>query len=291
MRIAGLQKLTLLDYPGKTAATVFTPGCNLRCPFCHNGELVEPPTGSSAPAGLDEEANRSAPAGLGDCTSRNAPADRNELGANAPGAALEDIPVDDVLAFLRTRRGLLDGVCVSGGEPLLQPHLAAFCRELRALGFAVKIDTNGTLPDRLRALLDEGLADYVALDAKNAPQRYAETVGVADFDPAPVRASMRLLMDRAHRDAAVGGIDCELRTTVARELHGKDDLLALARWIADEARDAGAPAPSWFVQNFKDSDTVLAGPGALHPWPESDLRALLPELRAILPTAQLRGID
>lgn len=257
MRIAGMQKLTLLDYPGHTAATVFTAGCNLRCPFCHNGEL----TGAvEAVAGRAE-------------------------GGSAP---FPETPVEDALAFLRTRRGLLDGVCISGGEPLLQPGLADFCRAVKGLGFAVKLDTNGTLPDRLRALLDAGLVDFVAMDVKNAPSRYAETTGVADLGIAPVLESMRLLMAQ---DPSTGA-SYEFRTTVVEELHAREDLIALARWLADEARASEAPqSPPWFIQNFKDSDTVLAGEDALHPWGEDGLRALLPRLREILPTAQLRGIE
>ncbi len=247
MRIAGMQKLTLLDYPGLTAATVFTPGCNLRCPFCHNSQLI---------AGETEE-------------------------------TFDDS--DDVLAFLRTRHRLLDGVCISGGEPLLQPGIDAFCRSLKELGFAVKLDTNGTQPDRLRALLDEGLVDYVAMDVKNAPERYAETTGRAELDLAPITESMRLLLSQ---DPAAGGATYEFRTTVVRELHAREDLTQLAYWIVDEARTLLSPlCPPWHIQNYKDTETVLAGPGALHPWDEDVLRALLPHLRAIIPTVELRGID
>lgn len=296
MRIAGMQKLTLLDYPGLTAATVFTPGCNLRCPFCHNGELV---------------------------ADGRAPSEKGPKPADPAAASLPfpELAVDDVLSFLRSRRGLLDGVCISGGEPLLQPGLDDFCRALRELGFAVKLDTNGTLPDRLRALLDAGLVDYVAMDAKNAPERYAETSGLEEEaagakaphaedalasgnppersqpDVAPASAfplanaqeSMRLLLAQ---DPAAGGVRYEFRTTAVRELHAPDDLRALAIWLADEARAVDASqSPVWFIQNFKDSDAVLAGAGKLHPWNEDDLRALLPELQAILPTARLRSID
>lgn len=250
MRIAGVQKLTLLDYPGLTAATVFTPGCDLRCPFCHNGELVD--------------------------------------AADAMRAFPESSP-DEVLAFLRTRHRLLDGVCISGGEPLLQPGLDDFCRALHDLGFSVKLDTNGTLPDRLRALLDAGLVDHVAMDVKNVPKRYAETTGCAGIDMDPVLESMRLLMAQ---DPAAGGASYEFRTTVASELHSREDLIKLAYWIADEARSAMSPlCPPWFIQNFKDSDAVLAGAGKLHPWNEDDLRALVPRLRVILPTAELRGVE
>ena len=153
MRIAGLQKLTLLDFPEHTAATVFLPGCNFRCPFCHNAALV--------------------------------------LGA---GDATGDTPVEEFFAFLDKRHGLLDGVCITGGEPLLQPELADFCARIKGAGFAVKLDTNGSFPDRLRELVESGLVDYVALDVKNAPERYAETVGVPGFDPAPVAASVDYLL-------------------------------------------------------------------------------------------------
>ena len=175
MRIAGLQKLTLLDFPGKTAATVFTPGCNFRCPFCHNAALV---TG---------EAERD--------------------GAAADSSALS---IDELFAFLGKRQGLLDGVCITGGEPLLQPELADFCARIKGAGFAVKLDTNGSFPDRLRELVESELVDYVALDVKNAPERYAETVGVPGFDLAPVAASVDYLLANA--------VPYEFRTTVTWRL-------------------------------------------------------------------------
>ena len=177
MHIHGLQKLAMVDYPGKLAATVFTGGCNLRCPFCHNALLV------------------------------------TRL------AASPEIPAADVLDFLAARRGLLDGVVLSGGEPLLQPDAADFLRRVREMGFSVKLDTNGCYPDALAAILEEGLADYVAMDVKNSPRRYGETVGVPDFDLAPVEESIRLLRN--------SGVAHEFRTTLVRELHREEDLDAI----------------------------------------------------------------
>ncbi|BAK43668.1 anaerobic ribonucleoside-triphosphate reductase activating protein [Eggerthella sp. YY7918] len=235
MRIAGLQKLTLLDFPGHTAATVFTPGCNFRCPFCHNADLVVPSEGVR------------------------------------PG----EIEADEVFAFLEKRHGLLDGVCITGGEPLLQPGLADFCARVRERGFAVKLDTNGSFPDHLHALMDKGLVDYVAMDVKNAPSRYAETVGVANFDLAPVRESIELLLE--------GTVPFEFRTTVVQEFHAADDLEELARWITSK--------PAWFLQSYLDAENVLAGPEHLHAWNPEELRALLPTLRALVPHTHLRGID
>lgn len=234
MRIAGIQKLTLLDYPGKTAATVFTPGCNLRCPFCHNADLV---------------------------TEADTAPDVNTL--------------DEFLTFLGKRHGLLDGVCITGGEPLMQPGLADFCARIHDAGFAVKLDTNGSFPDRLRDLVKTGCIDFVAMDVKNAPDRYAETVGVSAFDYAPVQQTLDNLLS--------GTVPFELRTTITRELHTADNLRALARWIAG--------APAWFLQNYLDAESVLAGPGRFHAWDPDELRTLLPELQAIVPGTQLRGID
>lgn len=274
MRIAGLQKLTLLDYPGKTAATVFTPGCNFRCPYCHNADLVAEGA-ANGPAGCDGQ---------------------------KPGIAPED-----VLAFLDKRRGLLDGVCITGGEPLLQPGLGDFCASIKERGFAVKLDTNGSFPERLRALVEAGLVDYVAMDVKNAPERYAETVGArtdsakescdaSNADDAVPHASA----PREGSGAARRSLDCsrvrasidfllsepvpfEFRTTVVRELHTADDLLHLAQWIEG--------APAWFLQNFVESENVLAGAGRFHPWDADELRALLPALRAVVPSASLRGVE
>ena len=247
MRIAGLQKLTLLDFPGRTAATVFTPGCNFRCPFCHNAELV---LGAGAPAAGGKNAGEA---------------------AGLPPA----VTLDEFFAFLGKRAGLLDGVCITGGEPLMQPGIEDFCARIREAGFAVKLDTNGSFPDRLRALVEANLVDYVAMDVKNAPARYGETVGVPGLDLAPMQASLDFLRTDA--------VPYELRTTVVRELHTADDLRALAAWIEG--------APAWYLQSFIDAESVLAGPGRLHAWNPDDLRALLPELQALVPGTALRGVD
>lgn len=236
MHISGLQKLTLLDYPGKTACTVFTPGCNLRCPFCQNRLLV---VGEEQPDGT---------------------------------RAFPLLPPDALDNLLAKRHGLLDGVCITGGEPLLQPDLAQVCARIHEQGFLVKLDTNGTLPDRLAALLDAGLVDYVALDVKNAPARYAQTVGAPEFDAAVIERSIALLQD--------SGLPHEFRTTVVHEFHTADDLRSLATLLAD--------APAWYLQPFKDSGGVIAGPGTLHGWPIGQLKALLPELQRICPTVHLR---
>ena len=233
MRISGLQKLSMVDYPGKLAATVFTGGCDLRCPFCHNAPLV------------------------------------------VRVAETPHLSQEEILSFLDSRRGLLDGVVLSGGEPLLQPDAAEFLRAVRSMGFAVKLDTNGSFPGRLRALVEEGLVDYVATDVKNAPERYAETVGVPAFDLAPVQESLDFLRS--------GAVPYEVRTTVVRELHTADDLRALAAWIEG--------VQAWHLQSFIDADSVLGGEGRFHAWDPDDLRALLPELQAVVPGAQLRGVD
>ena len=155
MNIHGLQKLTLLDYPGKVACTVFLAGCNLRCPFCHNSELID---------------------------------------AGAAEPVMDD---GELLDFLKKRQGMLDGVAFTGGEPLLRPELPALLRCVRELGYPVKLDTNGTLPEALDRVLADGLVDYVAMDIKNSPARYAETCGVETFDMAPVYASIDLLRTKA----------------------------------------------------------------------------------------------
>lgn len=237
MNIAGLQKLTLLDYPDKMAACIFTPGCNLRCPFCHNAELV---------IGIpDAEGN-----------------------PYFPSVALEEF-----FSFLDTRQGLLDGICITGGEPLLQQGIGEFCRMVHARGFSVKLDTNGTHPEKLQALIDEGLVDYVALDVKNSPARYGETVGLPDFDVTPIRRSIEILLQDK--------VDYEFRTTLVAELHDEEALLEIARWIRGARR--------WYLQNFVDSDRVFAGRGILHSYSEPELDALLPRLQAVVLNTSIRG--
>ena len=232
MRISGLQKMTLLDFPGKVACTVFTGGCNLRCPFCHNASLVLPDRASDA----TDEAR--------------------------------------VLAFLEKRRGLLEGVAVTGGEPLLHAELGDFLRKVRAMGYAIKLDTNGTFPDRLRALVEEGLVDRVAMDVKNAPLLYGKTVGVRDFDLSAVERSRDFLLE--------GRVNYEFRTTVVRGLHTADSLCAAAHWIEG--------ARAYFLQQYRDSGDVLR-PDALGAFTDEEMRALLARVRTVLPVTELRGVD
>ena len=230
MKIHGLQKMTLLDFPGRVACTVFLGGCDFRCPYCHNFELVD----GSAPAIMEE---------------------------------------DELFAFLEKRRGLLDGVAITGGEPTLRPDLPALMRRVRGMCYAVKLDTNGGQPDRLAAILDEGLADYVSMDIKNSPGKYARTVGLERVDLEPIRRSVKLLME--------GGADYEFRTTVVDELHEAADFEAIGAWIAGARR--------CFLQAFADRDSVpFAG---LHaPSPEA-MRRYADIVRRYVPDTQLRGVD
>ena len=229
MRIDGLQTLTLLDYPGKVACTVFTSGCNMRCPFCHNASLVC----GEVPPFMEKE---------------------------------------EFFAFLKKRTGVLDGVCVTGGEPLLQEGLIPFLLEVKEKGFTTKLDTNGLLHDRLRAVVEAGAVDYVAMDIKNCKARYAETAGVPGLDLAPIEKSVQFLME--------GSVDYEFRTTVVKELHNKADFDEIGRWLKGVKR--------YFLQSFKDSGDILS-PG-LSPMEKADLLEIRDRLRSEIPVVELRGV-
>ncbi len=190
----------------------------------------------------------------------------------APGQN-QPVSEQEVLAYLAKRKGVLDGVCFTGGEPLMHKDLPDFLKKLRPLGLTVKLDTNGCYPDALAQVLAQGLVDYVAMDIKNAPEAYGETVGIPDFDPAPVMQSLALLRQYA--------VAYELRTTVIRPLHNKERLVALAKWIA--------PAEHYYLQQFVDSGNLLCGE-ALSAYAPQELEDLLKAVQEILPTAALRGV-
>lgn len=231
MVLGGLQKVTLLDYPGKVACTVFTMGCNFRCPFCHNASLVLPGRG---------------------------------------GAPLSE---EELFRFLRRRRGILDGVCVTGGEPTLQKDLPELLARIRELGYLVKLDTNGVHPEQLRTILEAGLVDYIAMDIKNRPERYGETVGLPDFDLGPICESVALLLREC--------VDYEFRTTVVRGLHREEDFPAIASWIAG--------AKHYFLQPFVDSGDLVSGSWSAFSAEEMAHFAAL--VREKVPSVALRGIE
>ena len=201
MRIVGIQKLTLLDFPGKVACTVFLGGCNFRCPYCHNGQLL-----TDAPAVMTRE---------------------------------------ELMAFLESRAGLLDGVCITGGEPTLCPDLPDLMAQIKALGFAVKLDTNGSRPEVLHQILDRGLADYVAMDVKSSPQGYNAAVGVA-ADTAALEESLKLLIH--------GSTPYELRTTVVQGLYTQASILDTGQWL--HALAGKKPVSKIFLQPFVMRPTV-----------------------------------
>ncbi len=197
MKIQGLQKMTLLDYPGRVACTVFLGGCDFRCPFCHNYELVE-------------------------------------------GPMAEAVDEAEFFSFLAKRQGLLDGVAITGGEPCLRHDLPDFIAKIRSAGFPVKLDTNGNHPDMLARLIEDGLVDYIAMDVKNSPAKYAQTVGLPSIDLAPIDESIHLLME--------SGVDYEFRTTVVREYHEEADFEEIGMRIEGAKR--------YFLQAFVAQDTV-----------------------------------
>lgn len=231
MLIQGLQKLTLLDYPEKMACTVFLGGCNFRCPFCHNADLIL--SGAETIPALSEET---------------------------------------LMTYLHKRKQILEGVCISGGEPLLYPEAAELIQKIKDLGYAVKLDTNGSFPDRLQNLVSAELVDYVAMDIKNAPDRYAETIGRPGFDPAPVLESAAFLLS--------GVISYEFRTTVTRELHSARDFEAIGCWLRG--------AEKYFLQAFIDSGTVLQK--GLHGYTKTELEQFRQILKKDIPNTEIRGI-
>ena len=202
--ICGLQKMTMLDFPGKIACTVFLGGCNFRCPFCHNSELF----------------------------------------MGKPEKLMED---EEFFKFLKSRKGLLDGVCVSGGEPTLYKNLPEFLAKIKEQGFLVKLDTNGSRLALVKELVEKNLVDYIAMDVKNSPAMYAQTVGLEDMDLAPIEESLRFLIG--------GTVPYELRTTLVAQLHTEESIQDMGVWLASLV--PGVKPKKLFLQSFVDRDTVL----------------------------------
>ena len=230
MKINGFQKLTLLDFPGHTACTVFTGGCNLRCPFCHNALLV------------------------------------------TEAEELEEYPEEEILAFLKKRQGILDGVAITGGEPLLQRDIRSFIEKVRALGYSVKLDTNGTFPKILRELAEAGLLDYVAVDITNSKEKYGETTGRPEIDLDPVSETVEFLLH--------GSVPYEFRTTVVREFHTKEDIEKIGEWIRGADR--------YVLQHFEDSGNLIGK--NMHPVPREEMLEMQQIVRKYVGNAEVRGI-
>lgn len=231
MKICGLQKTTLLDFPGHVAATVFTGGCNFRCPFCHNSELL-------------------------------------------PGTVEAEYETGEVLDFLRKRKGILEGVCITGGEPTLQPDLEDFIRSVRELGLLVKLDTNGYKPDLLRDFCRKGLLDFVAMDIKAGRSHYAATAGVDGMRLERIDESIRFLLE--------GSVPYEFRTTVVRGLHTEEDFREIGPWIQG--------CGNYYLQNFTESGQVLE-PGVFSGFGKEELEGFAELVRPYVGQAALRGID
>ena len=232
MNIRGLQKLTLLDFPGHIACTIFTGGCNFRCPFCHNGGLVLSP----------EE--------------------------------VPEIPEDELLNFLKSRIGRLEGVAITGGEPTIQADLPEFLRKVKALGFAVKLDSNGQNPTMLRRIIEDGNVDYIAMDIKNSKSRYGETIGIPNFNTANIEESVQLIMK--------SGLPYEFRTTLSKELHDENAIREIGEWLRG--------CRAYFLQSYRDSEEILT-PNIFHA-PDKDTLAHYQEiLKPYIDNVTIRGVD
>lgn len=232
MKIQGLQKLTLLDYPERVACTIFTAGCNFRCPFCHNASLV-----------LEEKQQ----------------------------AVYRE---EEIFSFLKKRLGILDGVCVSGGEPLLQADIDIFLEKVKKLGFLVKLDTNGSFPKKLKELVKSGLVDYVAMDIKNSPKLYCRTAGIAEDEAVMenIQESVTFLLEAP--------VDYEFRTTVVRGYHTKESFEKIGLWIKG--------AKKYFLQSFVDSGELIDQ--ASKGFEKAEMEAFAEAVRPYIPSVELRGV-
>lgn len=230
MIINGLLKTTLLDYPGHVAATVFLGGCNFRCPFCHNRDMV---------LSLDHT---------------------------------EQISEEEFLRFIGKRKGVLTGICVTGGEPTLRPDLPDFLRKIKDEGYLIKLDTNGSFPSVIRRLNEEGLIDYIAMDIKSSLNHYNKCVGAKEIDPGAIKESIDYI--KAEVKAY------EFRTTVVKELHAKEDFAEIGPLLSD--------AQAYFLQYYRDSDNIIL-PNTFHCYTEEEMREFTDILRPYVPNVQIRG--
>ena len=229
MLIEGLQKTTLLDYPGYVACTLFAHGCNLRCPFCHNAGLV----------------------------------------VRKPENIINE---EEIAAFLQKRKGILDGVCLTGGEPLAQKDAVRFIEFLKSFGYKVKLDTNGFYPERLQEIIDKGLVDYIAMDIKSSKSGYPKAVGIQDIDITPMIKSTELIMG--------SGIDYEFRTTAVKGIHLVSDFQEIGKWLSGAKR--------YFIQQFIDSGDIISE--GLNAFSKEEMLKLLAAVREYIPTAEIRGL-
>ena len=230
MDFAGMQKLTLLDFPSVVACVVFTKGCNFRCPFCHNASLV--------------------------------------CGGNS-----DILSEEDILDFLGRRKGILEGIVVTGGEPLLHGGIPDFFKRVRELEYLIKLDTNGTNPDMLEYLIKNSLVDYVAMDIKNSPREYAKAAGDLPFDMAAIGRSKELLLS--------GAVNYEFRTTAVKGIHTEESMKELFEWISG--------AEKYFIQQFKPSDDLIA-PNGLSEFSQEELKAFRDTAADYVKHAEIRGI-
>ena len=235
MEIGGLQKLTLIDFPGKLAGTVFLIGCPFRCPFCYNLELVMPEL-------IEKHAQRGHP-----------------------------ISQKDFFNFLREKKGLLEGVCITGGEPTANSDLPDFCQKIKEMGFLVKLDTNGSSPEMLKKLIDEKLVDYVAMDIKGPKERYSEFAGVK-VDIKKIQKSIDILKE--------GRVDYEFRSTILSKIHTKEDIIEMAKWIRG--------AKKYYLQNFRPEKTIDPAFEKIKPYPQEYLLEIQKAISPFFETCQIR---
>ncbi len=238
MLILGFQKTTLLDYPEHIASTIFTGGCNFRCPYCHNKDIV------FAKESIDAH-------------------------------ALTPYSESEILSHLQKRKNVLTGVCITGGEPTLQPDLAEFLAKVKALGYQIKLDTNGYRPDTMISLIEAGLVDYVAMDIKNSPTKYAQTIGLSACDIDNIEKSVNYLIHSNH------GIAYEFRTTIVAELHTAEDMSHIAAWLQG--------ANAYYLQSYTESERIIA-PG-FHAHNKEVLESMLTLCKEKITNTYLRGID
>ena len=235
MKIGGLQKLTLIDYPGKIAATVFCLGCSFRCPWCYNIELVLPEKIKTNP----------------------------------------QISESEFFFFLKERKNLLEGVCLSGGEPTIYEDLPEFIKKIRDLGYAVKLDTNGSNPEMLENLIKDNLVDYVAMDIKAPKEKYSELVGGKKND--------RSILENIQKSIDIlneGKVDYEFRTTLVPVLLKKEDIIEIARWIQ--------PAKKYFIQNFQPLKTIDPDFEKIQSYPEEYLVEIQKAIAPFFEICQVR---